>query len=109
MDRLEAYNFVPVVNYYLLVEIFEALVGNNWTTEMPALAVIEFIKKISLVVTETARYRLSPDPKDNYLFDPAIQNGCVFLISDDNKLQQFRMNPVRIHTSSWFLKKFPIH
>lgn len=73
-----------------------------------ATKVIDFIKKISLVITERAVYRLSPDPKDNYLFDLAIQNNCVFIISDDNKLLQLKLKPIPIHSTSWFLKKFAV-
>jgi predicted nucleic acid-binding protein len=69
---------------------------------------IEFIRKISLSVNEKAVYGISPDPKDNYLFDVAIQNGCVFLITDDTELLQFTLKPIPVHTSSWFLKNFPI-
>jgi predicted nucleic acid-binding protein len=59
-------------------------------------------------VTENAVYGISPDPKDNYLFDIAVQNNCVFIISDDTQLVHFKLKPVPVHTTSWFLKKFPI-
>lgn len=70
--------------------------------------IVDFIKKISLVITERSVYRLSPDPKDNYLFDLAIQNNCVFIISDDTKLLQFKLKPIPVHATGWFLKKFVV-
>lgn len=108
LDRLVAYQFLPVVNNYLLSEIFNVLVENKWMTNKRADDIITFIKKVALVLTERAVYRISPDPKDNYLFDLAIQNNCVFIISDDSKLLQFRLKPVPVHTTNWFLKKFPV-
>ncbi len=69
---------------------------------------IAFIKKVTLTFTEIAVYGISPDPKDNYLFDLAIQNNCVFIISDDSALLQFNLKPLPVYTSSWFLKTFPI-
>lgn len=108
LDRLVVYQFLPVVNKYLLSEVFDALVDNKWMNKQQAGKVIEFIKKISLVITERAVYRLSPDPKDNYLFDLAIQNNCVFIISDDTKLLQLKLKPIPIHSTSWFLKKFTV-
>lgn len=108
LDRLVRYDFLPIVNNYLIAEIFEALVENKWMSELQAKATTEFIKKVTLVITERAVYRLSPDPKDNYLFDLAIQNNCVFIISDDSKLLHLKLKPVPVHTTNWFLKKFPI-
>jgi predicted nucleic acid-binding protein len=76
--------------------------------ELQAKATTDFIKKVALVITERSVYRLSPDPKDNYLFDLAIQNNCAFIISDDTKLLHLKLKPVPVHTANWFLKKFPI-
>ncbi|HEU4609942.1 MAG TPA: PIN domain-containing protein [Chitinophagaceae bacterium] len=109
LDRMDTYQFLPIVNNYLLSEIFDALVDNKWMGKPGATAVVDFIKKIALVEVERAVYRLSPDPKDNYLFDLAIQNNCVFIISDDSKLLQFKTKPLPVHTTSWFLKKFPLN
>lgn len=107
LNRIVAYNFLPVVNNYLLSEIFDALLENKWMKEKNANLVIKFIKKISLVVTEKAVYGINPDPKDNYLFDLAVQNGCIFIITDDSHLLKFTLKPIPVHTSSWFLKTFP--
>lgn len=108
LDRMIAYQFQPVVNNYLLAEIFEALVDNKWMNKPQATAIIEYIKKIAIVITERAVYRLCSDPKDNYLFDLAIQNNCAFIISDDNILLRLKLKPVPVHATSWFLKKFPV-
>ena len=108
LNRLVAYNLLPVVNNYLLSEIFDALLENKWMKEKKAGLVIEFMKKISFPVTEKAVYRMSPDPKDNYLFDLAVQNNCIFLVTDDSELLQFTLKPIPVHTSQWFLKTFPI-
>ena len=109
LDRLFIYHFLPVVNNYLVAEIFNALTDNKWMNKNQATQIIDFIKKIALVMTEQAVYRLSPDPKDNYLFDLAIQNNCVFIISDDSKLLRFTIKPIPVYSTTWFLKKFPLH
>ncbi len=99
LDRLIAYNFIPIANNYLLSEIFTAVVGNRWMTEKSALAMIYFIRKVVLLTAENAVYRFAPDPKDNYLFDLAVQNNCLFIISDDTKLLQYALKPLPVHTS----------
>jgi len=108
LNRFVSYHFLPVTNNYLLGEIFDALVENKWMDQKQANSLITFIRKVTYAVTERAVYGISPDPKDNYLFDLAIQNNCVFIISDDSKLLHFKLKPVPVHTTSWFLKKFPL-
>jgi putative PIN family toxin of toxin-antitoxin system len=108
LDRLVTYQLLPVVNNYLLAEIFDALIENEWMNKTGADAVISYIKKITLVVAERAVYGISPDPKDNYLFDLAIQTNSIFIISDDTKLLRFKLKPVPVHSTNWFLKKFPV-
>ena len=108
IDRLLLYNFIPVVNNYLMAEIFDAIVENKWMTEIQATKLIQFISGISIIKAGKAVFALSPDPKDNYLFDLAIQNNCVFIITDDLALLHISIKPIHIHTSNWFLKHFPV-
>jgi putative PIN family toxin of toxin-antitoxin system len=109
LNRVVAFNLLPVANNYLLSEIFTAVVENEWMTAKVATNMISFIRKVVMMTTETAVYGLSPDPKDNYLFDLAVQNNCVFIISDDVKLIEFAFKPIPVHTSGWFLKTFSLY
>ncbi len=106
LNRLTAYNLIPIVNNYLLVEVFNALIENKWMNSKQAYNTVSFIRKVAIVVAEKAVYGLSPDPHDNYLFDLAIQTNCVFIISDDRELSEFRLKPLPVHSASWFLKTF---
>jgi putative PIN family toxin of toxin-antitoxin system len=108
IDRLVAYNLVPVVNYYLLSEIFEAVLKNRWMTEKQAITIIDYIRRIALVTAERAIFRLSPDPKDNYLFDLAIQNNAAFILSDDSRLLAMKHQPRMVLSSNRFIKHFPL-
>jgi len=106
LNRFVQYNLLPVTSNYLLSEVFDELVENKWMDEKQAQRIIAFIKNITYNTIERAVYGVSPDPKDNYLFDLAVQNNCVFIISDDSELVRFSLKPVSVHTSSWFLKNF---
>ncbi len=108
INRFTLYHFLPVCNNYLLTEIFNALINNKWMHEKQADNIVIFIRSIALTNTGKAVYRISPDPKDNYLFDLAIQNNCIFIISDDTELLRFKMQPVPVYSTTWFLKKFPL-
>lgn len=106
--RMELFDLAPVVNSYMLSEIFRVLVRNKWMAETQSLKVIDFIKSIAVMKTEQAVYRISPDPKDNYLFDLAIQTNAAYIISDDSALLGFKMQPIKVLSSNWFLKHFPV-
>ncbi len=108
LSRFIAYDLLPFTNNYMLSEIYDATVDNNWMSDKQASATVAFIRRITSQVVESAVYRLSPDPKDNYLFDLAIQNNCIFIITDDKELLELKLKPVPVHTSGWFLKKFPV-
>src|SRR5215210_9278454 len=86
LNRFVQYNLLPVTNNYLLSEVFDAVIENQRMDEKQANRLITFIKRITYDTTEKAVYGISPDPKDNYLFDLAVQNNCVFIISDDSEL-----------------------
>ncbi len=107
LDRLVAYGFLPVVNNYLLSEVFDALVENKWMHKHDAAKIISFISKVAYGDIERAVYGLSPDPKENYLFDLAIQNNCLFILTDDTRLLNLKLKPLSVHSSTLFLKKFP--
>ena len=106
--RCKIYELVPVLNNYLLAEVHDALLKNKWATIRQADVFVNYMKESSLFVTENAVYRLSPDPKDNYLFDLAVQSNCAFIISDDTDLLSFALQPVEVKSCNWFLKQFPV-
>lgn len=108
LDRFVAYNILPISNNYLLSEIFDALVANEWMNENQSTKLVAFVKKICFNTTEKAVFALSPDPKDNYLFDLAVQFNCAFIISDDHELLQFKLKPIPVITSTRFIKSFEV-
>lgn len=89
------------------MEVFNAVVDQKWMKDHQAHKLVNFISSISLVTVGKSVFALSPDPKDNYLFDLSIQNNCVFLITDDTELLCLSLKPVHVHSTNWFLKQFP--
>ena len=45
-ERFKAYQIIPYANNYLLSEVFDALVKNDWADTKEALRMIDFMKKI---------------------------------------------------------------
>lgn len=54
IDRFTAYNLVALTNNYLLSEVFEAVVENAWLSENSTHRLIDFIRRNSRRVIETA-------------------------------------------------------
>jgi putative PIN family toxin of toxin-antitoxin system len=108
VNCMKAYDIEVITNNYLLSEVFDALVNNKWMSDKLATQTIEIIRTICTSATENAVYGISPDPEDNYLFDLAIQNNCSFLVSNDTELLNFKLKPIPVYTSNWFLKHFPL-
>jgi putative PIN family toxin of toxin-antitoxin system len=108
LDRFDKHSLVPVINRYLLSEVFDALIKKSWMNNSTALATIQVIENVCISSPALAVYRLSPDPKDNYLIDLAVQNNCAFIISDDTELLSLPLLPVQVKSCNWFLKHFPV-
>lgn len=108
VERIDKYGFIPVVNNYLLSEVHDALLNKKWATLKQADLFVSFMETLSLFEVEEAIFRISPDPKDNYLFDLAIQTNALFIISDDLLLLNFPLQPKIVKTCNWFLKHYPV-
>lgn len=104
---MQSYRLLVICNNYLLHEIFNACIENEWYTSKQAFHIIMELKKMVYGTTETAIFRLSKDPKDNYIFDLAIQNNCRFIVSDDRLLRETSLKPIPVRTTSWFIKHYP--
>jgi hypothetical protein len=52
--RFIHYNFIPVLNNYLLSEVFDAVVKNEWMHEKQALKLINSISSIGVLRTGKA-------------------------------------------------------
>ena len=49
-----------------------------------------------------------PDPKDNFLFDLAIQTNSEILVTQEKVLLNFENSPVKIHDLKWFKETYPV-
>ena len=50
----------------------------------------------------------SPDPKDNFLFDLALQTGSEVIVTQEKALLGFKESPVRVHDIKWFKENYPV-
>lgn len=107
LTLIRRYEFVVLCNNYLLHEIFNACITNKWYTEAEARKIISAIKTVVTGTTETAIFRLSKYPKDNYIFDLAIQNNCSFIVSDDRQLRETSIKPIPVKNNPLVYQALP--
>ena len=61
--------------------------------ELPVEKYISFYEKLSVLVAVKKQFSGCRDPKDNYLFDLAIQSVADYLVSGDKDVRETKIEP----------------
>ena len=105
LKYIAANNLLVYADNYLLSEIHEALiVGFNFTLK-DADKIITLISPFIIISTPQNIFRLSKDPKDNFLYDICIQNNCRYLITIDKQILSDKNAPFIKKTDAWLKKQ----
>ncbi|CAN5260075.1 hypothetical protein BH11BAC6_BH11BAC6_07000 [soil metagenome] len=70
--------------------------------------IMKEILSFTTFVTTLPAYSNSPDPKDNFLFDLALQTQSEVIVTQEKALLNFEQSPVAIHDLKWFKETFPV-
>ena len=108
--------FNIVVKYRIVIYIDDTLIAElernlPRAIKSPAVPYGEIIEAVLLLTTYAkplALFDVSPDPKDNFLFDLAMQTKSEVIVSDEKKLLSFYDSPVPVRSLGWFKETFPI-
>lgn len=71
----------------------------------------DILHQVNLITTNVntvPAFRKSPDPKDNFLFDLAIQTGSEVIITKEKILLGYSESPVPIRDIAWFKQTFEV-
>ena len=66
------------------------------------------IRQFTYQVNTIPSFTNSPDPKDNFLFDLALQTGSGVIVTKEKALLNFKDSPVAIHDIQWFKETYPV-
>lgn len=108
--------FDAVITYDLIIFTNEILI-DELKINLPQILRIktrtaeEIIDEIILMTTQVRTvpiFSLSPDPKDNFLFDLAIQTKSELIVTEEKALLAFKESPIKIHNIKWFKENFPV-
>ncbi len=101
------YSIIIYINDTLITELRRNLpkVIKNQTIDYEI--ILEQILDLTINFDTIEDFKNSPDPKDNFLFDLALQTNSEVIVSDEKLLLNF-MGPVPIRSLKWFKETFPI-
>ena len=66
------------------------------------------IKNACHIIEPIPQYNQSPDPKDNFLFDLAVQTNSQIIITKEKALLNFSNTPIPVHDIKWFKETYPV-
>jgi len=102
------YNIVIYVNADLVSELKRNLPKAIRFPSVPHEEILTDILFFTTFFNTTDSFSQSPDPKDNFLFDLAMQTNSEVIISDEKVLLSFEDSPVPVRSLGWFKETFPI-
>jgi uncharacterized protein len=101
-NAIELYNLTVFVCSELLAEIENNLPKILKVDTFTTLELIDEIRSFSTLIIIEKNYNKSPDPKDNFLFDVALQSDSEIIVTQEKALLAFQTSPVTIHNIKWF-------
>ena len=108
IDAFNKYGLIVYVNNELLNEIKRNLINAIRVENADPKLIFESIKENTVLVKIMSRFTQSPDPKDNFLFDLALQTNSEIIVSQEKVLLNFENSPVVIHDIKWFKETYPV-
>jgi len=103
-----AYDLIFYVDDILLNElennIPKMLRFSSWTK----IDILNKIKSFTTFVETVPIFKNSPDPKDNFLFDLALQTNSEVVVTKEKALLNFTESPIPIHDIKWFKETYPV-
>jgi len=102
------YGLQVFINDILLGELKKNLPKMLSHLEVDAQAAFDEILEFTTFVETVPVFQNSPDPKDNFLFDLALQTNSEVIVTKEKALLSFSESPITIHDIKWFKEKFPV-
>ncbi len=102
------YGLQIFINKILLAELKRNLPKMLQHSRLDVQAAIDEIIEFSILVDTIPIFTDSPDSKDNFLFDLALQTKSEVIVTKERVLLDFVESPVAIHDIKWFKETFPV-
>lgn len=110
VDAILSYDLIVYISSDLIDEL-ERNIPLTSAVELPQLVYdgyLHTIKSISILFEPVPEYADSPDPKDNFLWDLALQTDSEIIVTKENALLSFTNSPIPVHDIKWFKEMYPV-
>lgn len=108
LDAIIRYRIIIYVNDNLITELEKNLPRVIKAPNVPHAEILENILFLTTYFPTKEIFNKCPDPKDNFLFDLAIQTSSEVIVTDEKKLLAFVESPVPVRSLGWFKETFPV-
>ena len=108
LDAVITYNLRVFVNMHLLSEFGKKLHKVSNKRNLNVSEEIKNIMEFAILVETTPLFQNSPDSKDNFLFDLALQTNSNLIITKEKELLGFADSPVTLQDIKWFKETYPV-
>ncbi len=102
------YGLTIYINQELLAELKRNLPKVIKVSGLSPDDVLLNILNFTTFVETQKKFTNSPDPKDNFLFDLALQTQREVIVTQEKMLLSFGESPVPIHDLKWFKETYPV-
>ena len=110
IDAIFTYDLVVYISPELIDEL-EQNIAVTSAVELPQLVYdgyLNTIKSSCVIFKPVLLYNDSPDPKDNFLWDIAVQTNSEIIVTKEKALLGFKNSPVPVHDIKWFKEMYPV-
>jgi predicted nucleic acid-binding protein len=108
LDAIVTYDLIVYVNQDLLSELNKNIPKVIRVDGVKADEIVNSLKVYTIEVKTVRSFIGSPDPKDNFLFDLALQTGSEVIVTQEKALLAFKDSPVPVHNLKWFKENYPV-
>jgi uncharacterized protein len=108
IDAINRYDLRVFVNNQLIAEL-QGNIGNCLRVKDVDFSILLIaIMEATTHITPKSNFIGSPDAKDNFLFDIAIDTKSDVIVTQEKALLNFKDSPVKIHDLKWFKEAYPV-
>jgi len=107
-NAIKLFGLVVFSSKFLLDELYKNIPKVLVSDELTPQEILNKIIRFTTLVPIIPRFSSSPDPKDNFLFDLALQTYSEVIVTKEKVLLNFIESPIAIHDIKWFKEKFPV-
>lgn len=94
-----------------LIDELERNIPITSAVELPQIIYDRYIETIiasCVIFKPVLQYKESPDAKDNFLFDLALQTNSEIIVTKETVLLNFTNSPIPVHDIKWFKETYPV-